>query len=219
MPDTDNYLLISGIQHFGYCRRQWALIHIESLWEDNVLTISGELMHNKAHDRNFVEKRGSIITVRNMPIFSHELRARGACDVVEFRTDSMGVNIFGRDGLWLPRPVEYKRGRPKKSDEDRLQLCAQAICLEEMLLCPAIETACLYYGETRHRDTVALTVALRDQVKAMFSEMHSYYTRSMTPKVKKSKKCKNCSFNNVCLSSISEKGSVAIYIRNSIREA
>ena len=218
MNNTDEYLLLSGIQHFSYCRRQWALIHVESLWEENVLTISGDIMHKKVHDHKIFEKRKDLIITRGMPVFSHKLRARGVCDVVEFYANVGGVLLFGRKGLWLPRPVEYKRGKPKIGDEDKLQLCAQAICLEEMLVCPQIETADIYYGKTRQRETVTLTQELRDSVFKMFEEMRNYFKRSFTPKSKKTKKCNNCSLNNICLPNINKESSVSDYINRAITE-
>lgn len=218
MNNTDDYLMLSGIQHFHYCRRQWALIHIESLWKENVLTISGDIMHTKAHDHNSTEKRKDLITTRGMPVFSHTMRIRGVCDVVEFYTDENGVSLFGRKGLWLPRPVEYKRGKPKIGDEDRLQLCAQAICLEEMLLCPPIETAYMFYGETRRRETVDLTHELRESVRRIFAEMHGLFARATTPKVGNTKKCSNCSFKDICLPMLGRKGSVGEYINSAVQE-
>ena len=216
--DDDNYLLISGIQHFAFCRRQWALIHIESQWVENMLTVLGDLMHNRAHNQSLTEKRGNVIITRDMPIFSRTLRVRGKCDVVEFRHDDSGVSIFGQEGLWLPCPVEYKRGKSKSHDADRLQLCAQAICLEEMLLCPKIETAYLYYGETKRRENVRLDDELRDSVHAMFIEMHDYYDRRYTPRVKRSKACTSCSLKNVCLPRLPQNGNVSDYIKKAISE-
>ena len=216
--DDDNYLLISGIQHFAFCRRQWALIHVESQWVENMFTVSGDLMHNRAHNQALTEKRGNIIVTRDMPIFSRTLRARGKCDVVEFRRDENGVSIFGQEGLWLPCPVEYKRGKPKSHDADRLQLCTQAICLEEMLLCPKIETAYLYYGETKRRETVQLDIQLRETVKAMFTEMHDYYDRRYTPHVKSMKACTSCSLKETCLPKLPQDGKVSTYIKKAITE-
>ena len=218
MPDIDDYLMISGIQHFAYCPRQWALIHVESQWADNTLTVSGELMHTRAHNHKLSEKRGALLTVRDLPIVSHEMQVRGACDVVEFCLDENGVMLHGRKGRWLPVPVEYKRGKPKMGDEDRLQLCTQAICLEEMLACQEIETAYLYYGETRRREVVELSHDLRSTVKAIFAEMHGYYQRGTTPKVRKSKKCTNCSFKDTCLPSLASKSAVSRYIDSIVGE-
>jgi CRISPR-associated exonuclease Cas4 len=200
MPyDNEDFLTISGLQHFTFCSRQWALIFIECIWDDNTLTASGTLMHERVHNPLENEKRGNLITARDMPVFSHELRVRGKCDVVEFCADNKGVSVSGENGLWLPRPVEYKRGRPKKNDSDRLQLCAQAMCLEEMLLCPPIETAYLYYGETRRREAVSLNTDLRERVKESLSEMHELYIRRHTPRVKQKKECVSCSLKDYCL--------------------
>jgi CRISPR-associated exonuclease Cas4 len=181
-------------------------------------TVSGDLMHTRAHNQSLTEKRGDVIVTRDMPIFSHTMRVRGRCDVVEFRCDESGVSIFGQEGLWLPCPVEYKRGKPKSHDADRLQLCAQAICLEEMLLCMEIQTAYLYYGETKRREKVQLDVDLREAVRAMFSEMYDYYSRRYTPRVKRTKACTSCSLKDICLPKLPKKDTVSTYIKEAIAE-
>jgi len=183
-----------------------------------MLTVSGDLMHSRAHNQALTEKRGDVIVTRDMPIFSRTLRVRGQCDVIEFRRDDNGVSIFGQNGLWLPSPVEYKRGKPKSHDADRLQLCAQAICLEEMLLCPEIQMAYLYYGETKRRETVLLDVELRDCVRTMFYEMHDYYNRRYTPRVKRTKACTSCSLKDTCLPKLPTEGAVSAYIITAIKE-
>jgi CRISPR-associated exonuclease Cas4 len=216
MTDDDDYLLISGIQHFDFCKRQWALIHIETLWADNALTVSGEIMHERVHDSRLKEKRGELIISRGMPVFSRTMMVRGVCDVVEFHSDSGGVSLAGRSGLWSPTPVEYKRGSPKVIDADRLQLCAQAMCLEEMLVCPAIQTAYLFYGETKHREEIALDTVLREQVRKTIAEMRSYYERRYTPRVKPGKGCRSCSMRDVCLPEMPEEGRVSAYIQKAI---
>ncbi|MDR1569992.1 MAG: CRISPR-associated protein Cas4 [Oscillospiraceae bacterium] len=209
---------LSGIQHFAFCRRQWALIHVEGLWKENVLTFEGREMHERAHDPFFTEKRGDLVISRNLPVVSNRLGITGQCDVVEFHVNPNGVELFGRSGLWMPCPVEYKRGAPKSGDMDRLQLCAQAICLEEMLLCPPIENAFLYYGETRRRDEVCLTDSLRKEVEDMFNEMRSLWERKYTPKVKPGKKCANCSMNELCAVSLMKLNkSVQSYIDYALR--
>jgi len=218
MFEEDEYLQLSGIQHFTFCRRQWALIYIEDQWAENMLTVSGDLMHTRAHDQSLKEKRGDTIITRDMPVFSRSLRVRGKCDVVEFHHDDRGVSIFGREGLWLPVPVEYKRGNPKLHDADRLQLCAQAVCLEEMLLCPEIQTAYLYYGETKRRETVQIDTMLRSTVRTMFNEMHNIFDRRYTPRVKKTKACANCSLKDVCLPKLPHEGKVTVYIHKALTE-
>jgi len=218
MYGEDEYLLISGIQHFAFCRRQWALIHIESQWTENMYTVSGDLMHTRAHDQSLTEKRGDIIVSRDMPVISRQMRVQGKCDVVEFRHDDEGVSIFGREGLWLPCPVEYKRGKPKSHDADRLQLCAQAICLEEMLLCQEIQSAYLYYGETKHRETVTLDADLRETVRKMFAEMRDYYARLYTPRVKQTRACASCSLKDSCLPKLPQEGKATGYINKALEE-
>ncbi len=135
MYEPDDCLMISGLQHFRFCRRQWALIHIEQQWAENLRTVEGELMHERAHDEGLRESRGDTIITRSLRVYSLTLGLSGQCDVVEFRRSTQGVPLAGHDGLWLPYPVEYKRGKPKDDGCDELQLCAQAMCLEEMLCC------------------------------------------------------------------------------------
>lgn len=213
----DDFLALSGIQHFAFCRRQWALIHIEQQWNDNLRTVEGEILHERAHDDNFTEKRGGVVVSRGMPVFSHTLGARGVCDIVELHQSSEGVDIAGRQGKYLPVPVEYKRGKPKDGDEDVLQLAAQSICLEEMLLCDVPE-GFLYYGETRRRVKVPLDEAIRVRVAEMFCEMHELYNRRYTPKVKTGKQCRACSLADICLPKLCRNRSARRFISERIGE-
>lgn len=211
MYDDDDLLQLSGIQHFSFCPRQWALIHIEGQWQENLRTIEGAILHERAHDDAFTQKRGDLLISRGMPVVSYTLGVSGQCDIVEFRRDDGGVPIHGRDGQYLPMPVEYKRGAPKASDADRLQLCLQAMCLEEMLVC-TIEQACLYYGETRRRERVELTQELRGEVHQVLSQMHAYYERRHTPRVKPTKSCNACSLKTCCLPRLGKGRSADGYI-------
>lgn len=213
----DDFLLLSGIQHFEFCKRQWALIHIEQQWQENLRTIEGEILHEKTHDDTVKEKRGDIIISRGMKIFSHTLGTTGTCDVVELHKDSDGVDIFGRTGKYKPVPVEYKRGKPKEDESDVLQLCAQAMCIEEMLLCK-IPEAYLFYGETKRRLKIIFDNELRDHVKIIFKEMHELYDRRYTPKVKVSKSCKACSLTEVCMPKLCKNSSALNYIKKNILE-
>src|SRR5699024_9305043 len=126
--------MLSGVQHFEFCKRQWALIHVEQQWEENVKTIEGQHVHRKVDQPFIKEKRKNIVTVRAMPVKSKVLKITGICDVVEFIKDDQGVDIPKLNGKYIAYPVEYKRGKLKKHDSDILQLVMQAICLEEMLL-------------------------------------------------------------------------------------
>jgi len=215
--NEEDYLSLSGIQHFEFCRRQWALIHIEQQWEENLRTVEGKLMHRNAHDSLKTENRGNILIARGMPVFSAELGVYGVCDVVEFHRSDDGVILFGREGRYLPCPIEYKRGRPKNKDMDSLQLAAQAICLGEMLCCQ-IKSGFLFYGETRHRIEISFTNELRNKVRSVFEEMHQYYSRRHTPKVKPTKQCNACSLKDACLPVLCKNKNVDAFINRLIKE-
>ncbi|HPU66956.1 MAG TPA: CRISPR-associated protein Cas4 [Clostridiales bacterium] len=211
------YLQLSGIQHFVFCRRQWALIFIENQWADNLRTVEGTLLHEKAHDPTSDEKRKDIIIVRGMPIKSDKLRITGICDVVEFIADENGIHINNYEGKYKVYPIEYKRGEPKENEADILQLVAQAICLEEKLCC-SINEGAIYYGKTRRRQKVQITDSLRNSTTRFFKEMHEYTQRQYTPKVKPTKSCNACSLKNICLPKLMKSKSVKDYIANHIAD-
>ncbi len=213
----EEYLQLSGLQHFCFCRRQWALIHIEQQWAENYRTIDGQIMHERVHDPALNESRGDLKIVRAMYLHSAELGISGQCDVVEFHRNADGVGIYGWDGLWQPYPIEYKRGRPMESDANDLQLCAQAMCLEEMLCCKIPEGA-LFYGETRRRQCIGFTPELRKRVSELTAEMHLLYKRGSTPMCKPRKACNACSLKELCIPNLSKKKSVAEYMRKSIED-
>ncbi|GFH92294.1 hypothetical protein IMSAGC002_03564 [Lachnospiraceae bacterium] len=216
MYAEEDYLMLSGIQHFAFCARQWAMIHIEQQWAENYRTTAGELMHKKAHDGGSFEKRGNLLIVRGMRISSHQLGLSGQCDVVEFHQDENGVSLFGYDGTWTPVPVEYKHGIPKENNADELQLCAQAICLEEMLQTDIL-SGYLYYGERRHRSYVEFTDSLRNEVKKAVKEMHELFQRGYTPNVRPSKQCRACSLKDLCVPKLQKGMKVRAYIEQSIK--
>ena len=217
MYPEEDYLQLSGIQHFAFCRRQWALIHIEQQWAENLRTADGRMMHEHAHDGAFREKRGDVIITRAMRIASAELGVSGECDVVEFHKDPDGIAIRGMEGTYTVIPVEYKRGQPKENDCDAVQLCAQALCLEEMLCCE-IPQAYLYYGETRRRQMVVLDQQIREKTISMIQEMHRLYDRQHTPKVKRTKACNACSLKDICLPVLNKNRSAAEYLRNMLED-
>lgn len=194
----DEWLDLSGIQHFAFCRRQWALIHIEQLWADNTRTTAGQIEHSRVNDYAQSEQRGSVLTIRALRVFSARLGITGICDAVEFRRDPKGVPLRGRSGTWDPYPVEYKHGCAKANDADRLQVCAEAMCLEDMLSC-SIPEAALYYRRTNRREVVALNDVIRGTVLKMLAEMRDLYQRRRTPKVRPTKACESCSLKDICL--------------------
>lgn len=213
----EDFLQLSGIQHFAFCRRQWALAYIELQWQENVRTVEGRLLHENAHNPEKKEKRGDLIVVRALPVHSKELGISGECDVVEFHKSENGIPIFGWDGKYIVIPVEYKRGEPKMNDIDALQIMAQALCLEEMLCCP-ISYGYIFYGEIRHREKIVFTEELRCKAKSMFAEMHKYYDQRYTPKVKWSKSCNACSLKDICLPALNKNTSVAKYLDDKLKE-
>ena len=214
--DAD-FVTLSGLKHFRFCRRRWALVHIEQQWAENALTVSGHLMHERVHDAGFTESRGSVVLSRGMPVSSQALRINGECDLVELHGDENGVSIQGRSGTWRVFPVEYKHGQPDERGADEMQLCAQALCLEEMLAAEIPEGA-IYYGKIRRRVTVALTEELRRETVAAIAEMHSLSVRGHTPKAKWSKACRSCSLVEVCQPLLGKRASASAYVRQMLEE-
>lgn len=205
----EDYLLLSGIQHYAFCPRQWALIHIEEQWNENYLTAGGRILHNKAHNGESTEKRGDLIIFRGLKVCSSGLGISGECDIVEFHKSDRGVPLKGYSGLWQPYPVEYKRGKSKLDDCDRLQLCAQAVCLEEML-CAKIESGALFYGEPRRREVVPFTPELRAKLTEMVATMHGLFSRKYTPKAVREKYCRSCSIKDLCLPGLGESAKTSV---------
>lgn len=213
----DDYLMLSGIQHFAFCRRQWALIHIEQQWQENEHTVEGELLHKRAHNVWAAERRNDVIVSRGMPIYSRSMGVSGTCDVVEFCKIPDGISLHGHRGLYQVYPIEYKKGSPKDTEIDILQLTAQAMCLEEMLSAK-IEEGAIFYWEIRRREKVIFTAALRETVKNNFEEMHLLYNQRYTPKVKWSKSCGACSLKNICIPKLGKAPSVKEYIHKKMAE-
>jgi CRISPR-associated exonuclease Cas4 len=187
------------------------LIHIENLWAENYRTVDGELMHERTHNEECHEKRGNTIISRGMRVHSFQLGISGNCDVVEFHRTASGLCLKGEEGLWCPFPVEYKHGEPKENSSDAAQLCAQALCLEEMLCCD-VRNGALFYGKTKRRFPVEFTADLRKEVMEALKEMHALYQRGYTPKTKPTKACHACSLQEVCLPVLMKHRSVREYM-------
>lgn len=185
--EDDDFLMISGIQHYAFCPRQWALIHIEQQWQENVLTTEGNYVHKRVDDVSFDETRGELRIVRSVPIASNLLRIRGIADMIEFRqqrkhdNDDTTISLEGRKGFWSVVPIEYKRGKPKSDDRDAVQLCAQAICLEEMLDV-SVPSGEIYYNEVRKREHIQFDDVLRNRVTKLVAEMREMHDLARTPR-------------------------------------
>ena len=210
--------MISGLKHFAFCRRRWALVHIEQLWNENALTLEGQYLHERVHDPDFTQLRGSTLLSRAMPVRSETLHITGECDMVELHRDPDGVPIHGREGRWRLYPVEYKHGKPDPRGADELQLCAQAMCLEEMFVTDIPEGA-IYYAEPRRRSRIALTPELRQQVRSALEEMHTLFARGYTPRAKMTRACKSGSMAELCQPERGGRGSVAEYVRRALEDA
>jgi len=200
MYSEDDLLPLSGLQHLAYCPRQFALIHLEQVWADNLFTAEGNVLHSRA-DRVEAETRGDIHIARSLRLQSLALGLAGIADVVEFRRvgdDTPGLELPRLRGRWRPFPVEYKRGRPKAGDCDEVQVCAQALCLEEMLGLEIMEGA-LFYGKTRRRKTVRIDDKLRSRTTELAEEMHRLWRTGQTPPAVYGPKCDQCSLHDLCM--------------------
>ena len=165
----DETLPISGLQHLVFCPRQWALIHLEQLWAENLRTAEGRLLHELA-DMPGEARRADTRSIRGMWLRSNRLQLTGRADIVEFRA--------GQDSK--PYPVEYKRGKSKPNDCDTVQLCAQALCLEEMLQ-TVVPLGAIFYGKPRRRLEVIFTPELRARTQELAATMHRLYRSRETP--------------------------------------
>ncbi len=188
MFTEDDYIQISSLQHYVYCTRQCGLIYVEDIWNDNVFTVRGEILHDKV-DTDTYETRGTKKTVRGLRIHSTRLGIVGRCDVVEFKDTSQGEEIL---------PVEFKSGEPKEDISDKVQLCAQVLCLEEMLH-TSISKGAFFYGKIRRRSVVEIDTELRKQTEEIIFAVHEIVLTQKVPSAKYEQKCRNCSLYNICM--------------------
>jgi CRISPR-associated exonuclease Cas4 len=217
--NDDDLLSLSGIQHFRFCKRQWALIHIERQWEENLRTQEGHFIHERVDDPFFNESRGDVVNSRSFPLVSYKLGLFGVADMIEYIRSDKGVPVSGLEGQWLLKPVEYKRGKPKIDERDEVQLCAQVMCLEEMFNV-RINKADFFYNEIRRRQHVAITDDLRNCVRSLANEMHEIFRNGITPAAETGKNCSLCSLIDVCVPKLTKKKtSVRKYIGRHILEA
>ncbi len=207
MYTEDDLVMISALQHYLFCPRQCALIHIEQLWLENRLTAEGRILHERVHSVGG-ESRRKVRIEFDLPIRSLKAGLIGRADVVEFRLQEKGV--------WQPYPVEYKRGRPKKDDSDRVQLCAQALCLEEMLNIP-VPAGALYYGKKKRRQEVLFDANLRQSTEKTAEALHALLSEGLTPPAHYARRCDRCSLVDLCLpKALGKKRRVSVYLRKAI---
>ena len=216
MYSEDDLIPLSALQHLIFCERQCALIHIEQAWAENLFTAEGKIMHERVHEADR-QSRGKVRIEYSMWLRSFRLGLIGKADVVEFHRKP----VLQKAGslVWIPFPVEYKRGKPKKDNCDKVQLCAQALCLEEMLDVE-VPSGSLFYGKKRRRTDVAFDEALRQQTEDTAIRLHELITSGRTPKPVYMKKCDSCSLMKICLpKTIERKRSVKRYLSGAIRES
>ena len=212
--------MLSGIQHYMFCPRQWALIHIEQQWADNRLTTEGQLLHKNVDNPFYRQKNGDTITLRSLHIASKRLGLYGITDAVELiPSDSPEDSITHTryPGYWKPYPVEYKRGHSKPDERDEVQLAAQAICLEEMYGIN-IPYGALYYDEVKHRETIAISEGLRKTTQQCAKQMHDIFKSGIMPKPVKASHCRNCSLKDICMPEMSDCTQVKTYLNNNLYE-
>jgi CRISPR-associated exonuclease Cas4 len=218
MYTEEELLPISGLQHLAFCERRWALIHLERQWEENLFTAEGKLLHEKAHSSE-IESRPDVLVRRTLPLRSFRLGISGQADIVEFlpcEATEPGVSMPHRKGLWKPYPVEYKRTRDKHgSVAYRIQLCAQALCLEEMLNVP-IPAGAVLDSKAKRREVVIFDGPLRQEVEHFAARMHQILQSQKTPLAVYAKKCEGCSMKPVCLPSVVESASASRYLNRAI---
>ena len=219
--DDDSLLMLSGIQHIAFCERQWALIHLEQQWNENVLTVEGRHLHEHCDDPFADESRKDILIMRSVPLVTRRLGLSGRADIVElYRAEEekteCTISLESRKGWWNVVPVEYKRGRPKPDECDEVQLCAQNYALEEANNIH-ISRGYLYYGETRHRHEVIFSVSLRQKTEELALRMHELFKLGVTPSPIYKTRCKACSLFNLCLPGIkSAYQDVNVYIERNL---
>lgn len=215
----DDLLPLSALQHLLFCERQCALIHLEQIWVENPLTAEGRQLHERV-DSGVGESRGDVHLARGLPLRSLWLGLSGKADVVEMHRvlgDEPGANLPGLDGRWRAFPVEYKRGKPKSHRADEVQLCAQALCLEEMLGAP-VPAGALFYAQTRRRLDVAFDSSLRQLTEETSARLHRLIASGTTPMPVREPKCDRCSLLEVCMPDAPGK-SARRYLANALRQA
>ncbi len=220
MYTEDEMLMLSGIQHFMFCPRQWALIHIEQQWADNKLTAEGSILHRNVDNPFYRQKNGDTITLRSIHVASAELGLYGITDAVELLPADSSKDAITHPrykGFWKPFPVEYKRGHSKPDERDEVQLAAQAICLEEMYGIH-IPYAALYYDEVKRRETIAISDSLRETTKRCAVQMHEIFKSGKLPPPVKAHHCRNCSLKDICLPETSCCTQVATYLSHNLYE-
>ncbi len=201
MFTEDDFIMISALQHYVYCPRQCGLIHVDDVWQENLFTTRGNILHEKV-DTDTYETRGAVKTVRGLRIHSFYYGIVGRCDVVEFRENQNGKIVL---------PVEYKSGEPKEDISDKVQLCAQVLCMEEMLNTKITQGA-FFYGKIRRRNIVEIDISLRSKTENIINSVREIVSSQKIPSAEYKAKCRNCSLYSVCQPKAMNKRKIKNYI-------
>jgi len=202
MFTEDDFIMISALQHYVYCPRQCALIHVEDVWQENLYTTRGNILHEKV-DTDTYETRGTLKTIRGLRIHSFNYGIVGRCDVVEYRKGKNGNEVL---------PVEFKSGQPKENISDKVQLCAQVFCLEEMLN-KKINQGAFFYGKIRRRNVVEIDNELRSQTESIIKSVRDIVSKKIVPSAEYAPKCRNCSLQSICQPKAMNKRKLSNYIK------
>ena len=216
MFSDEDLLQISGLQHLMFCERRWALIYMEMEWEENVRTVEGKQLHESVHKQG-ASTRSGVRVARGLRLRSLSLGLTGQADLVEFHASDDGAPIPGLSGRWLPYPVEYKRGRKRYENADEAQLCAQALCLEEMLGVTVLKGA-IFYGQPRKRSEIDLYFALRGEVSRLCSRARELYSNQTIPSPRLGRHCSNCSIEDICMPNLAAVDKSAEYVTGLLNE-
>lgn len=211
----EDLLMLSGIQHIAFCERQWAFIHLEQQWAENRLTIEGNFLHEKVDDPTYINLSRGSVYLRSVSLVSRRLGLYGLSDAVELQPATNSRNVIKCEkypGDWIPIPVEYKHGKPKNNDIDEVQVCAQALCLEEIYSI-TINKGYLYYGEIKRRVEVVFTDELRNRTISLAERMHELYSKRITPLPIYKSHCKSCSLYDICMPETFNNKSVNSYLK------
>lgn len=221
MYAEEDMLMLSGIQHYMFCPRQWALIHIEQQWDDNRFTTEGNILHRNVDNPFYRQKNGDVITLRAVHVASKRLGLYGITDAIELLPVDEETNAIRHaryQGFWKPFPIEYKRGHSKPNACDEVQLAAQVMALEEMYQIH-IPFAALYYGEVKHREVITISNHLRQLTEKCANEMHCMFKKGTIPPPNKQRHCKSCSLKDICMPNIDTCTTAKHYLEKNLYES
>ncbi|MEG1991124.1 MAG: CRISPR-associated protein Cas4 [Christensenella sp.] len=194
----DDSVPVSALKQFKYCKRRFSLMYVEARWQENFKITEGNFLHERVDNPFVKEKRGDVILCRSVPVYSRRLQLYGIADLIELHKDAMGCPVKGHRGKFSILPLDYKNGKQEKSGADEVQLCAIAMCLEEMFQ-TCVGSGAIFYGKTRRRTEVVFDAGLRAETEAVIAEILNTLNNNIVYAVPKEQNCNLCSLVNICL--------------------